>query len=364
MNIGIVGRHPDLEKGFNGVMSMLWIKGLARFCNSITLYLPISETHKPYELLKKNNFDSFDGLNHWDTNFDIQPISSALEVKNDTDVIIWQSYRPQEEELRKEIRSRGFFMVKNPPRLFSGIAEKDEVKAKGLNREYDLILTSLNQDIRDLSNVSHNNDKFIYLPRGFDVKKLSCKKPENPTIGFDKAVKGSEFGTKSIDHIIESGIALLNEYPQINFLSLRDSIERLKSKRIPLLGYPEFYNEFINKLWIYMPINFDYSVHKKGKVFNDIQHRYIGLYENQIIETQISGGLIMSRNHDIPEELIMLPEESQFKDYNDTNIIKEKLLEHIMNFDERSEKTKKMAIEKHDYLKTTEKLYNILSDIL
>ncbi|TVU71285.1 hypothetical protein [Cobetia crustatorum] len=364
MNIAIVGRHPNLEKGFNSVMSMLWVRGLSRFANKIILYLPISETHDPIELLLKQGFSDLDSLPRWGLNFEIKPIANADEIDNSIDVVIWQSYRPQEESLRKNIRKLGFFMVKNPPRLFSGDIDRDKKKADALCKEYDFIFASLQQDIIDISQIDCDHNKFAYLPRGFDVEALSPNKSDNPTIGFDKAVKGQEFGLKSIDHIVKAGEALLHQDAKVQFLSLRDSIQSLNSKRIPLLGYPDFYNQFINKLWVYMPIDFDYSVHAKGKVYANNQHRYIGLYENQIIEAQLSGALILSRRYDIPEELIMLPAESQVEDYSKDIDILEKLVAHLENFSERSMLTMEMSRSKHDYLSTTSKLYQKLKSTI
>ncbi|MGD8177150.1 hypothetical protein [Marinimicrobium sp. ARAG 43.8] len=355
MKIGVVGRHPDLEKGFNGVMSMLWAKGFSEAGYSITLYLPISEAHDPYVLLQKAGLSSFDELESWGV--EIKVLDSLDSIEPGTDVIIWQSYRPQEEHIRESLKRKGYFLVKNPPRLFSGVKAKDERKALGLSKQYDLIAAALCSDVGEGHEFPALSDKIAYVPRGFDLDKLVPDKGSVPTIGMDKAVKGHEFGGRSVEHIVSVGMRLKANAENVEFLSLRDNIECLGSKRVPLLGYPDFYREFINKLWIYMPVDFDYSVHSKGKsVLFDGSHRYVGLYENQVVETQLAGGLVISRRGDIPEELIMLPEESFVEDYTDISAVEHKIVEHIRNFDQRSMETRKLAGSVHNYQRAVEML--------
>jgi hypothetical protein len=105
-----------------------------------------------------------------------------------------------------------------------------------------------------------------------------------------------------------------------------------------------------------MPIDFDYSVHVKGKHINPLGgHRYVGLYENQVIETQLAGGLVVSRLGDIPSELIMLPEVSIVDSY-EFDAVYAVLVDQLDNFKEYSSLSKKKALERHDYLKTTQLL--------
>lgn len=354
MKIGVVGRHPSLEHGFNGVMSLLWAKGLSRNGCKVVLLLPETEVHDPKWLLKKAGFCSWDKLDHFGVDVEIRPFKYAHEIDSDIDAIIWQSYRPQEESLRVSVKKRGFFLAKNPPRLFSGNKERDYVKAKGLSEQYDFIAASLISDMNESFDLSPLEGRIEYVPRGFDVESLSPNQTSVVTVGFDKAVKAQDLGSLPIDHIISSGVSLKEKIPDMEFLSLRDSVKVLGSKRVPLLGYPDFYDEFIRKLWVYMPINFDHSVHVTGKVEDkDYGHRYVGLYENQVIEAQLAGAMVICRRGDIPNELLMVPEYSNVSTYQDSNQLFSLLLDNVQNFESRSKVVREKAIERHDFLNTT-----------
>jgi hypothetical protein len=356
MNIAVYGRHPTLENGFNGLMSLNWLKGLYKLGCKVTLYIPDLEHHKVAELLKVKGVSNLDELSRYGIEFDIKIANSSSDIDSNIDAVIWQSYRPQEDFIRKEIRNTGIFIAKNPPGIMSGDIEKDSRKVKGLSNQYDLIGTSLKSDF-DLIVVNHNelSENFSYIPRGFDTDLLKSNKTQFPTIGFDKAVKAHEFGTKPIDHILKSNVKLKQSIDNIGYLSLRDKVEELNSIHVPNLPFDEFYKRFINKIWIYMPINFDYSVHAKGKYINgNGKHRYIGLYENQIIETQLAGGLVLARESDIPSELIFLKNESQFSADSSPDEIAAKLLNHIENFTERSQATQEAFKVKHSYMNSCE----------
>lgn len=355
--IGIVGRHPDLEKGFNGVMSLLWARGLSDAGEKVTLYLPVSEAHDPSKLLSDKKVTSLDNLSRFGSNFNIEILDSVDLLHNNTDAVIWQSYRAQEDSILKCLKSKGHFMVKNPPRIFSGDSSKDKKKAAGLASQFDLVAASLNSDLDEGIEFDSINDKLAFVPRGFDTKHLIPDKSIRPTIGFDKAVKAHEYGAKPIEHILASGSKLLSQYPELEYLSLRDNVKELKSTRVPALGYPDFYNHFINRLWLYMPIDFDYSVHVKGKVSDSENgHRYVGLYENQVIETQLAGGLVLSRKGDIPDELMMDKDLFFIEDYKNVNAIVQRVSYMLENFQSISTRIRKKALTKHDFRATTKLL--------
>ena len=360
MKIGIIGRHPELENGFNAVMSILFAKGLTTHGSIVTLYLPDSECHNVKALLHQFGIASLDNLNRYGSSFDIKITNiDGSGVDKNEDFIIWQSYRAQEDILRKTLKYKGFFIVKNPPRIFSGYTSKDKAKYQGLLKNYDFIAASLYTDFKE--SMKFGQDFIHYVPRGFDTSILVPDKPKYPMIGLDKSVKAQDSRDLSIRHIVNSGIKLQSLLPKTEYLSLRDNIKELNSKRIRLLGYPEFYEKFINKIWIYIPIDFDYSVHNKGKnILDNGTHRYVGLYENQVVETQLAGGLVVSRNGDIPQELVMMPDISYVDSY-DSNEVFEILINQINNFEQYSAETRCKAIEKHDYLKTTKTLLDLVS---
>jgi hypothetical protein len=366
MKIAVYGRHPDLEHGFNGLMSINWLKGFYELGCEVTLYIPDLEHHKVAILLGLMDIGSLDDLPRYGAIFDIKVANSVNDIDSNVDAVIWQSYRPQEEFIRKQIKDAGIFIAKNPPGIMSGDITKDFRKVKGMSNNFDLIGTSLKSDFSIISrNHAEYSGSFAYVPRGFNTDLLQPDKTKNPSIGFDKAVKGQEFGYKPIDHIVNSGQILKENIENIEYYSLRDNVESLNSMRVPNLPFNQFYKRFVNKIWIYMPINFDYSVHSKGKYIGaGGRHKYIGLYENQIIETQLAGGLILVRKDDIPPELLFLEEESQFESSSDVGDIVAKLMAHIENFSERSKIVRTKALETHSYLNATRVFLNAISSRL
>ncbi len=363
MKIAVFGRHPELEHGFNGLMSINWLKGFYELGCVVTLYIPDLEHHKVTELLGLKGIDSLDDLPRYGAFFDIKVANCVDDIDKNVDAVIWQSYRPQEEFIRKQIKAAGIFIAKNPPGIMSGDITKDHRKVKGLSNNFDLIGTSLKSDFGIIStNHTEYSESFEYVPRGFDTDLLQPDKTENPSIGFDKAVKAKEFGYKPIEHIVNSGEILKENIENLEYYSLRDNVESLNSVRVPNLPFDQFYKRFVNKIWIYMPINFDYSVHSKGKYTGaDGRHKYIGLYENQIIETQLAGGLVLARKDDIPAELLFLEEESQFENSDDIGNVVAKLMAHIENFSERSRIVRTKALETHSYLNASKVFLNAIS---
>lgn len=362
MKIAIVGRHPDLEIGFNGLMSKNWILGFASFGVNVDLVLPKSSSHDPVQLMKNKGIDSLDKLDAWGTksNFFIFDGTNYSLFKS-YDCVIWQSYRPEEDYIREELKRMDLILAKNPPRVFSGLTEKDKHKAKGLTNQFDVVGLSLHSDYMEAASYQEYFDSFYYVPRGFDTELLGSEKKDSFIIGLDKAVRGEQYGNKSIQHIIDSGVNVKNH--DISFYSLRNNIEELNSKRIPLLDTVEFYKQFLNKISIYMPINFDYSVHSKGRVTDRFgNHRYLGLYENQIVEAQLAGAIVITRSNDIPEELIMYNDFSVVDDYSDVDRITKLILDNYHNISVRSKMVRDKARAIHSIENSARSFYSAICE--
>ncbi len=353
MKISIVGRHPSLEYGFNGVMSLNWLRGFFEHGCQVELLLPQLHLNNPTNLLARglNFFGRLDKLPRWGCDFDIRPISHGSDISKNTDVVVWQSYRPEEHSILKDIKKNGFFVTKNVPRAFAGNAAGDLRKSNNLRSEFNLVAFSLMSDFQEAIKIAPESNQFAYVPRGFDTLMLDGLKRDNiPTIGFDKAVKAEDGGARAMSHIIQTAKSLNSLFPEIRYLSIRERVKEINSQRIPGLNFSDFYAQFVNRLWVYMPIDFMYSVHKKGLVVNaQGETRYLGLYENQIVEVQLAGGLIVARRGDIPEELIMLPDVSIVDSYDDIDAIVEIVAGHINNFQLRSETTQNKSIRNHSY---------------
>lgn len=367
MKISVVGRHPTLEHGFNGLMSINWLRGFYSHGVTVELLLPKSLVHDPKRLLESKGLKNFDQLERWGADFEIREISDSDDVSKDTDVVVWQSYRPEESGLLKDLRRNDFFLTKNPPRVFSGDPLHDKKKAQGLCGQFDLVALSLRADLSEAESIGVMPQKFSYVPRGFDDSILSGSfRNSVPTIGFDRAVKAEDGGERAMRHIVGAGKILRDRIPEVSYLSLRETVADLNSQRVGSLPFNDFYNQFINRLWIYMPIDFMHSVHRKGYWVDKAGgHRFIGLYENQVVEAQLAGALILGRMGDIPDELIMLPDDSLVESYDEMDLIVDKLIAHIENFEVRSLATRSRALELHSignssrlYLSSINRLLN------
>lgn len=354
--IAIIGRHPTLEPGFNGGMSLNEALGFEQLGCEVCLFLPTSETHDPDKLLTKRFFTDYDELPRFGGQFDVRPFTGPDDLKK-FDVLIWQSYRPQETPILVSLRTLDIFKTKSPPRLFSGKRARDMPKAKGMLRDFDLVAVSLKADETAASeNLGAMGERFRYVPRGFNPAWLNGEARDSvPTIGLDRAVKVEDRGIRAGRHIVEVGVRLREKLRDIRFLSMRAQIKELDSEQIPGLPLVDFYNRFMNRLWIYFPIDFEFSGHRQDNLVTGPNGRrmYIGLYENQIVETQLAGGLVIARKDDIPDELVFLPEESLVDNYTDIDAMVSKAMSHIENFEERSKKVREIAIERHSHLVMT-----------
>jgi hypothetical protein len=354
--IAIIGRHPTLEPGFNGGMSLNEALGFEALGCTVTLFLPTSEVHNPANLLAKHSIMDFDELPRFGGQFDVRPYTGPHDLRK-FDVLIWQCYRPQEAPILVSLRKLDIFKTKSPPRLFTGSRDRDFRKARGMTREFDLVAASLKADV-EVARESFGRlaERFSYVPRGFNPSWLNGEARDKvPTIGLDRAVKVEDRGVRASRHIVEVGVRLREKLADIRFLSMRAKIKELDSEPIPALPLLNFYDRFINRLWIYFPIDFEFSGHRQDNLVTGPHGRrmYIGLYENQIVETQLAGGLVIARKDDIPEELIFLPEESLVDDYTDIDAMVSKAMSHIENFEERSKKVRQIAIERHSHLVMT-----------
>lgn len=352
--IAIVGRHPVLEPGFNAAMSLNEALGFEAHGCHVTLYLPISSDHDPHALLARAGFAGFDTLPRFGGSFDIVPFHAAPEVSG-ADVLVWQSYRASEHPLLLSFRGTSILRTKNAPRIFTGFVKDDRRRATGLMQQFDLMALSLRADARVARSSLEDARGFRYVPRGFVVDWLNgTGRTPTPTIGMDRAIKTADDGARARAHIVEVATRLRGALPSLHVLTLRETIESLASENVPNLPLRDYYDRFLNRLWLYFPIDFEHSVHVSGYSRSPEGRRlFTGLYENQIVEAQIAGGLVIARRDDIPRELVMLPKESIVDDYEDGDALFAAAMAHIEHFEERSRLTRAMARERHSHIEMT-----------
>lgn len=354
MHITVIGRHPSLEYGFNGTMSLNWIRGFISQGCKVELLLPESSVHNPHRLCIEKGYKDFDQLPRWGANFNIRTINRPEDINSNSDAVVWQTYRAEDNYILSKLCNRNFILTKNPPRIFCGNQDIDVLKSKRLMRSFDLIALSLMQDKEFANRISAPDDRFSYVPRGFDIDLLDGGGRDNICIGFDKPVKAGLNESNAINHILKLAEELSANF-KIKYLSMRQAVESIGSEKISNLRFDDYYNNFINKLWIYLPIDFKYSVHNKGYYRAPGGDTMIlGLYENQIIETQLAGGLVVARSGDIPREIVMMPEDSFVQSYEDIDFLVKVIKNHLDNFKTRSEQTRKIARQKHNYINSAQ----------
>lgn len=354
LRIAIVGRHPDLEIGFNGVMSLNECLGFSWLGHAVTLFLPVSAVFNPLSLIKNKNLNLSE-LDNGGGQFKIEILEPSSVLKESYNLVIWQTYRAEDDIYLDRFRGKGTVLSKNFPRLFGYDAENNRRKALGLAKVWDLPVCALKEDIDALESLDLDDrylNTYKYVPRGFDQRLLGpAQKAEIPTIGFDKPIKAGNLADRSIQHIRQALLLVKEAMPDLTVLSLAADDPQLSSIKVPWSGYRNFYTGFINKLWLYMPVDFMYTVHAKGysRSLDGVSHRFIGLYENQVVETQLAGGLVVSRRGDIPGELLAESlSDLVFEDYAESvNEIASRIVNVLQDFSSKSQSARSFALQNH-----------------
>ena len=350
LDVAIFGRHPDLEYGFNGVMSAHEAMGFTAAGCRVHLYLPMTEVHNVETLLSRHKKKSLDELDHFGANFDISILHPGDGPVRHHDVTIWQSYREQDNTYKAQFRRGTGLITKNYPQLLTGNLERDRVILTTQCKTFDLVTFALRSDYV-IAQALEMEKQVQYVPRGFNPDWLKPQQDlEVPTIGFDRAIK-SDDDLKAIEHIVNVGKRLREHRPNVKFLSLRAVIPELDSKTIRHQHFRSFYEAFTNRTWIYMPVNFMHSAHGVRRFDReDGSWGYRGLYENQIVEAQMAGGIPVMHKYEISPELYIEGETGlTFSSFEDLDEIESKLIDIIDNFKVYTARAREFAITQHNY---------------
>ncbi len=348
--IAIVGRHTALRPGFNAAMSLNEALGFEAHGCEVTLYLPHTKGKDPRGALRRAGFRSFDDLPRFGGRFDVKPLAEAADLEP-ADVLIWQTYNAADQAMLPDLRRPSMLRTKNVPRTFTGEPERDARRLETMSENFDLIALSLRADhqiVREL--FPEHKRRFRYVPRGFVADWLDGNgRGAAPTIGLDQA-KGDEM-ERARRHITRLGQQLRDRWPDLSFLSVRQEVDALGSEGVPPLPLRDYYDRFLNRLWLYMPIDFEHSVHVKGLANTpDGRRLFLGLYENEVVEAQLAGALVLVRRDDVPRELLMLPALSQVDSYDDEAALLAAATAHLENFEARSRLSRERAQARHSHL--------------
>lgn len=348
--IAIVGLHTALKPGFNAAMSLNEALGFEAHGCEVTLYLPHLEGRDPHAWLRRAGLRSFDDLPRYGGQFDVKPVSGLADLKP-ADVLIWQTYNALDLPLLAELRRPSMLRTKNVPRAFTGMPGRDAARVSGFTKDFDLIALSLRADEHILrEHFPDQKRQFRYVPRGFIADWLDGNgRAKRPTIGLDLAKSADT--ARARRHITTLGQQLRGRWPDLRFLSVREEVDTLGSEGVPTLPLRDYYDRFLNRLWLYMPIDFEHSEHVKGLVRTpDGRRMFLGLYENEVVEAQLAGALVLARRDDIPRELLMLPAVSQVDSYDDEDALLAAASAHLENFAERSRISRERARARHNHV--------------
>ncbi|OWK30755.1 hypothetical protein [Sphingomonas mucosissima] len=348
--IAIVGLHTALKPGFNAAMSLNEALGFEAHGCDVTLYLPHTEGRNPHAWLRRAGYRTFDDLPRFGGQFDVKPLAGVADLEP-ADVLIWQSYNARDLPLLPELRRPSMIRTKNVPRAFTGEPGRDSVRVASFLKEFDLVTLSLRADQQIVrAHFPEQKRRLRYVPRGFIAEWLNGNgRGEVPAIGLDLA-KSADTG-RARRHITKLGQQLRDQWPDLRFLSVREEVDTLGSEGVPTLPLRDYYDRFLNRLWLYMPIDFEHSEHVKGLARTpDGRRMFLGLYENEVVEAQLAGALVLARRDDIPSELLMLPAVSQVESYDDEEALLAAATAHLENFAERSQLSQERARARHNHI--------------
>jgi hypothetical protein len=352
--LAIFGRHPQLELGFNGAMSYYEALAFLEQGWDVTLLLPTSQASDPVAALARKGFRSFSELDLGDR-IAIRPITPETTFDTPFDVLIWQTYNQHDEPYWKAMRAAARVTTKSQPRLFTGELKRDTGAGVGTSKRFDLVALALRDDYgyaRRNGFFGRPRSGFAYVPRGVSPDLLNPSgKTAAPSIGFDRAIDPADGGAAAVAHIVELVGRLRQQWPELQVYQVGTTAHVEGAKLVSYRPMKDFYDAFINKIWVYVSFDFRHSIHAKTMVTHPSGRRVgLGLYENQMIEAQMSGALLAAGLMDTPAELFAPQWGSlRYPDHDHADAIHKVVRTGLQNFHALSPKARDFALANHTY---------------
>ena len=330
-------------------MSMLQANAFGAAGCSVTLYMPDNEQHSVAQLLEQRGVPSLDALPRYGADFDIRVVRSADDFEG-IDTLIWQSYRLSDESLYPKSRI-SFQTTKSFPRSFVEADDRAKKKLSNLLKRFDRLAFAQRRDAEIAETLAAPADRprIAYVPRGFSHEWLNREsKTDVPSFACDAAVKAEDGGAAAVRHMAEIFEKMTGRGDAFEVIAARGAAKLLGTTRRvggqPLL---DFYDSFINPAWIYMPCDFLFSVHNQNLALDSKGRKvFIGMFENQVIEAQMSGGLVLVRENDIEDYNLFDPAVCTVPDYNDVDDLLARVDAMIADFPALSRRARAFAIER------------------
>lgn len=311
MKVDIIGRHPTIQPGFCGVMSLYEATHLGELGHDVRIVIPFRNAEEMRAMLKFGGVARIEDLMPEDANFDIQTVLLDGDVKlREVDVSIWQSTSTEDWSILYPLcKANGKVITKNFPKTVPGLPAPLPRSVVNQFSAFDLVAFALKEDFQSLWQyrefAQQNQHKFTYVYRGADPVILNNnQKSPSPVIAVDTPNTNDNIG---IEHLLNPFERLKEKYKDLEIISLggRD-IPLNFSKRLSYMPYSEMYRKFLNPSWIYCVVDYSQSpAHIKGDIHNyDRSWDAKAIYEVQTVEAQMAGCIIAGYRKNVIPELV------------------------------------------------------------
>ncbi len=309
MKLSIFGKHPIPQGGFNGVMSLFEAIEFSRLGYETSLLIPFKNHAEFNSFLELHKLKSLNELPRFGGRFSIIPIFPNGENFDNCDVLVYQSYFPEDwENFAGLCRAKSRLMTKNFPKFVPSADSVLESHVVGQFKQFDLVACALLEDVQLLAShlgfAKQYAGSFIYSPRGASPELLhpGYKAGLPPTIGLDVPNNPELI---ALAHYFEPITRLKQEIPDLRVISVGRDVPQIGDQKVPFGRFDRIFEQFFNRIHVYCTINYEYSPdHLKARVQAEASNwRRKAIYEVQNIEAQMSGAVLFGHRDNLISEL-------------------------------------------------------------
>ena len=356
MIVNIIGQHPIPQPGLDGVMSLYEAVWFSKLGDDVVLYIPFSSQARLDEF-KGTKTDDLDDLEKLGGDFRIEPLLYDGAALRPADVTVWQS-RSREEwiSLHQMAATRSRVVTKSFPKVVpQGLGRLHRDVAAQLS-EFDFVALALREDLDALqarrsfyANWSH---RLGYVPRGADPVLLhpGYKAGRKPVVAIDTPDSGD---LRAIEHYYDPLQRLKSEFPDLEVMTLGRSSGLAWATTIPFGRFDEIYDQFFNRAWLYLTIDFRLSpLHLREAIHQLDPLNWAGraTYELQNIEAQMSGAVVVGNSANLIAEQFELGESAvYFADSDDADEVFDRIAGVIDGYDNHRSAARAWALRNHNW---------------
>ena len=253
-----------------------------------------------------------------------------------TEWIVWNSYRKDDQPLLRQVRKAGVRVTKSFPRLLGRSKPEDEAVLRSRGTQFDLVAFALRVDEERANLLAVDGVRHAYVPRGFMGDFLvGAKNPNVPVVAIDAPVKPkSASGDWSAAIAMTNVVKALDEVraliPEVRIVGTRSNSYGPKWTNVPRSELTCYYASLLAPAWVYVSAPLASSRQGEGA---PVAGGLMGLYENQVVEAQISGAVVVAPPLTVAAELIGPGSVGLTNiDYTSVPALREAILEAIRRF--------------------------------